>query len=74
MVLVTEEQISKIANLDAEIPNGYKSTELGIIPNDWEIKPFGQIAEITMGQSPIGASYNRNGFGVPFNQRTYRIH
>lgn len=63
MTLTAEDQIGEMANLDAEIPNGYKSTK--IIPNDWEIKPFGQMAEITMGQSPIGTSYNRNGVGVP---------
>ena len=50
---------------DVGIPAGYKLTELGLIPEDWEVKPFGQMAEITMGQSPIGISYNRKSIGVP---------
>ena len=31
------------------IPQGYKQTELGIIPEDWEIVTIGQIADITTG-------------------------
>ncbi len=50
---------------DVGIPAGYKLTELGLIPEDWEVKPSGQMAEITMGQSPIGISYNRKSIGVP---------
>lgn len=28
------------------IPQGYKQTELGIIPEDWEVKPFSQIFDM----------------------------
>ena len=31
------------------IPKGYKQTELGMIPEDWEIVTIGQIADITTG-------------------------
>jgi len=31
---------------------GYKQTELGIIPEDWEVKKLGNIAKITRGASP----------------------
>jgi type I restriction enzyme S subunit len=34
------------------------------IPNGWEIKEFGQVAEIVMGQSPAGNTYNRDGIGI----------
>ena len=28
------------------VPQGYKQTELGIIPEDWEVKPFSQIFDM----------------------------
>ena len=38
------------------------------IPKDWEAKSLSQIADITMGQSPPGNSYNTNGDGSVFFQ------
>jgi type I restriction enzyme S subunit len=38
----------------------YNST----IPNDWKVVEFGEFAEIIMGQSPGGNTYNQNGNGV----------
>ena len=38
------------------------------IPIGWEVKTLGEIANITMGQSPIGESYNNDGNGVIFYQ------
>jgi type I restriction enzyme, S subunit len=32
---------------------------------EWEVKQLGDVAEITMGQSPVGTSYNRDGIGAP---------
>ena len=43
----------------------YKDSLLGKIPGDWEVGEFGYFAEIIMGQSPIGNTYNRNEDGVP---------
>lgn len=34
------------------IPSGYKPSPLGIIPEDWEVKRLGDIAEITSGTTP----------------------
>lgn len=31
------------------IPQGYKQTELGIIPEDWEVKPIGECLSIGNG-------------------------
>lgn len=44
---------------------GYKMTELGEIPEEWEVKQLGDVAEIIMGQSPTGDSYNDLGEGIP---------
>ncbi len=35
-----------------KIPEGYKETELGIIPQEWEIKKLGDCVEIKSGYSP----------------------
>ncbi len=31
------------------IPPGYKQTEVGVIPDDWEVKPLGEIGECLIG-------------------------
>ena len=36
-----------------------------VLPNYWEWTRLGEIAEITMGNSPPGNTYNENGEGVP---------
>lgn len=38
------------------------------IPEGWEVKTLVDIANITMGQSPSGSSYNDNGYGEIFFQ------
>lgn len=35
-----------------DIPQGYKQTELGIIPEDWEVKPIGDLGRIVGGGTP----------------------
>ena len=36
----------------------YKQTELGLIPEDWEVMSLGEISTIIMGQSPNSDCYN----------------
>ncbi|MBP5367352.1 MAG: restriction endonuclease subunit S [Bacteroidales bacterium] len=43
-------------NKNQHIPQGYKSSSLGIIPEDWEVKRLGEIAEITSGTTPLRAN------------------
>lgn len=47
-----------------EIKEGFQKTEAGVIPCDWEIQKLEFVADIIMGQSPKGSSYNRNEKGV----------
>lgn len=35
-----------------EVTPGYKQTEIGVIPEDWELKELGNIASITSGGTP----------------------
>ena len=51
----------------AQIPHGYKQTEVGVVPEDWEVKSVHEIATIKTG--PFGtllkASEYSEGDGVP---------
>ena len=38
------------------------------VPEGWERKPLGEIADIKMGQSPKSIYYNEDGYGLPFHQ------
>jgi type I restriction enzyme, S subunit len=48
-----------------ELKAGYKQTDVGVIPNEWDSKVFGDVAQVIMGQSPVGYSYNNICEGVP---------
>ncbi len=50
------------------VPKGYKKTKVGIIPEDWDVKKLGEVAEVTMGQSPDSKTYNKKGIGLPLIQ------
>lgn len=53
----------------APFQNGeFVDSELGQIPKGWRVGMLNDIAEITMGQSPKGDSYNENGEGTVFYQ------
>ena len=40
-------------------------SELGQVPEGWEVLPLAAVADITMGLSPKGDTYNEDGRGVP---------
>ncbi|WP_303867408.1 restriction endonuclease subunit S [Acetobacterium wieringae] len=65
--------------VDFEFPNEdgepYQSSggemvesELGLVPKGWEVAELQDVAQITMGQSPKGTSYNETGEGMVFYQ------
>ncbi len=49
-------------------PDTMVDSELGAIPDGWEVKPLKDCMIITMGQSPPGNTYNDKGQGLPFYQ------
>lgn len=61
-------------NLEAQAQALFKSWFIdfepfgGKMPNDWKIGKLGDIAEIIMGQSPDGSTYNEEKKGIPFFQ------
>jgi type I restriction enzyme S subunit len=46
----------------------FEDSELGLIPKGWRVGILSDIANITMGQSPSGSSYNEVGDGRVFYQ------
>ena len=65
--------------VDFDFPNEdgkpYKSSggkmvdsELGQIPEGWRVGTLSDLANVTMGQSPNGKSFNENGNGIVFYQ------
>ena len=58
--------------MDAEtaklFPDSFVKSELGDIPKEWAVKNLGDVANLLMGQSPPGHTYNQTGVGLPFYQ------
>ncbi|SBS33690.1 EcoKI restriction-modification system protein HsdS [Marinomonas spartinae] len=51
--------------IEQEVPDGYKQTEVGIIPNDWECVSIGELNPFVTSGSRGWASYYSE-FGNPF--------
>ena len=49
-------------------PDRLVDSELGEIPEEWEVKVLAECTDLTMGQSPPGSTYNGHGEGLPFFQ------
>lgn len=65
MTAIQKFKLDKRIATHTEKPPDYKQTELGAIPVDWEICPLSYVADVHMGQSPPGRSYNNVGDGSP---------
>lgn len=42
----------------AELKQGYKLTDVGILPEDWQVKPIGELAITSSGTTPSRDAYN----------------
>lgn len=64
---MTEKQQRQHAKRNAQLPEGYKQTEVGMIPEDWEVKTVSEFAQTKTG--PFGtllkASEYSDNNGVP---------
>jgi len=56
---VPVEQVDQLALQD---------TPIGPIPAHWRVVRLGEVADLTMGQSPPSSTYNTHGEGLPFLQ------
>jgi len=61
---------SEIGNweLRDERKHKFKDSPLGKIPEEWEVVSLGEVAFITMGQSPSSSLINKDEQGLPFLQ------
>ena len=57
-------QYDELALTAALFPEELVESELGDVPKGWEVKPISDVANIVMGQSPDGESYNNSGDGM----------
>lgn len=48
------------------IPQGYKNSPLGIIPQEWEVKKLGDVAESFSGGTPKAGNNEYYGGNIPF--------
>jgi len=57
-----------MSNQSNDIPEEFKMTDLGLIPDEWEAVRLENVADIIMGQSPSSSTYNTESIGLPFFQ------
>jgi type I restriction enzyme S subunit len=50
------------------LPVRLANSEIGQVPEGWEVKPLAECIHVTMGQSPPSEHYNETGEGLPFHQ------
>lgn len=50
------------------LPITFTDSDLGPVPEGWEVKPMSECVVLTMGQSPPSEHYNEVGDGLPFHQ------
>lgn len=56
--MTSEEQV--------KIPEGYKQTEVGVIPEDWEVKKIGEGISLHSGHHVLAQYCNTSGEGFPY--------
>ncbi len=50
------------------LPTTFTDSDLGPVPEGWEVKAMSECMVLTMGQSPPSEHYNEVGEGLPFHQ------
>jgi type I restriction enzyme S subunit len=53
-----KERVERIRNV--EVPEGYKKTKVGIIPDDWEVKKLAEVADVKTG--PFGSALHEKDY------------
>ncbi len=69
MLIIAEDLTRKIDNGEAgslEAPTGYKLTELGLIPEDWEIKKLQENIKLLSGQHVLAQDCHGKETGIPY--------
>lgn len=62
---LSQEQKEQLKTTAALFPDAIVNSELGEIPEGWEVGTLSSVADIIMGHSPKGDTYNDKGIGTP---------
>ncbi|WP_201512671.1 restriction endonuclease subunit S [Psychrobacter alimentarius] len=62
------DEFAKLQRKTSLFPSKLVDSELGEIPEGWEVSTIDKSYEVIMGQSPKGETYNENGNGTLFYQ------
>jgi type I restriction enzyme S subunit len=60
----TQEKAAPAGKSTPRVPAGYKQTEVGVIPEDWEVRELGGVAAISTGSTP--PTQDRTNYGDEF--------
>jgi len=52
--------------MNNDLPESFKMTELGPLPEEGDVVRLEDSANLIMGQSPPGSTYNTKGEGMPY--------
>ncbi len=63
-LLTGKTRLPEFALREDDTPKASKDSELGQIPEDWEVKKLGELVEITSGESP--SKFNFVNDGIPY--------
>jgi type I restriction enzyme, S subunit len=75
----------RVLTANSQVPEGYKQTEVGVIPEDWEVDTIGQSMNLINGRAfkpsdwmeqgiPIIRIQNLNDLEAPFNYCSVDVH
>jgi type I restriction enzyme S subunit len=56
---------------NSDIPKGYKATELGMLPEEWDVKPLSEIISFRKGRKPNNLSETPANDAVPYLTADY---
>lgn len=49
-----------------ELKKGYKQTDIGVIPEDWEVTPLSASVDLRSGHHVLAQFCNTSGAGTPY--------
>ncbi|MDD4963969.1 MAG: restriction endonuclease subunit S [Gallionella sp.] len=55
---------AQLSAVNFQLKNGYKQTEVGVIPEDWRVETLGSLVQITSGESPSLFRFETS--GIPY--------
>ena len=64
-MMMQKDQQTQAEAAELLVPLGYKQTEVGVIPDDWEVRTLGQVSEVRMCKRILAGQTGKTG-DIPF--------